>query len=838
MGDAATFVGRDELLSRLGRAMESATPIVLVSGPAGVGKSRLVAQWIRDRGGDQNVARADLGSAADLEASLRRVGRALAVELGPREDVVARIGQVLTSRAPALLWLDDADAVVEVLGPAIDAWSKAGVRVVVTSRRARLETAHETIAVGPLEHEEAVTLLVDRARRVRPDFALGEAQRTSVDALVERVDALPLAIELLAPRLRLLAPARLLTRLEDGRGPADALRDALDRSFELLAPWERDALAQCTVFRDGLYVDDAEAVLRLDAGAPDVLTVLESLVDQSLLRTEAASELPDEVRIRFFGAVRERAARELAERAATEERHAEHFVDAAEAWDAGIESPDEVEHTARLIIELPNLEAAYERSRGATRARLGLVLHMAYQRRGPFGRQTELVTEARDLAPDDRLRGRAELARARVLRWANDIEGSETASSAALEASRRSGDVETEAGAHRNLAANAYRRGELDEFEAQLRRALDAARRSGRPSDDVNARNGLGYLYAQRGDTERAREELERALRLATQTKIPGLIALAHSSLSSTMLRAERFEASERHATAAIGAYEELGYLRQWAIEHLVRAEARLWSDDLAGAHEDAVAALERARWLALDAPLARALALRGKVAFFEQDFGPARDALEDAATRLGPSHPESGRLWAYAGAARAMMGHLDAATSAFAKADDDLAALFEGFLAIAVAKDALQHGRPADLGVLPAGDTGRVEERRVVELIGAVARTVTPDRDPSGVRLEIADDGRWFRLAGEGDVDLTRRRALRGVLRGLADLRVRAPGEPMNLDDVLEAGWPGELMSPESGARRVYVTINRLRKLGLGELLLTTGDGYMLAPRVDVVQV
>ena len=52
----------------------------------------------------------------------------------------------------------------------------------------------------------------------------------------------------------------------------------------------------------------------------------------------------------------------------------------------------------------------------------------------------------------------------------------------------------------------------------------------------------------------------------------------------------------------------------------------------------------------------------------------------------------------------------------------------------------------------------------------------------------------------------------------------------------LLEAGWPGERMSPESGARRVYVTINRLRKLGLGELLLTTGDGYALAPNVRVV--
>ena len=119
--------------------------------------------------------------------------------------------------------------------------------------------------------------------------------------------------------------------------------------------------------------------------------------------------------------------------------------------------------------------------------------------------------------------------------------------------------------------------------------------------------------------------------------------------------------------------------------------------------------------------------------------------------------------------------------------------------------------------------------------MVGSIA----PGRDVGGVRLEVADDAHWFRLEGDDDgVDLTRRRALRGVLRGLVDRRVGAPGEPMSVDDVLESGWPGERMSPESGARRVYVTINRLRKLGLGDLLLTTGDGYMLAPRVDVVTV
>lgn len=842
-GWATSFVGREGAIADLGAALERARSVV-VSGPPGVGKSRLVQHWARRS--EHPVARADLGAATDVPDALRRIARALELSFGPdldAEAVVDRIGEVLSARAPFTLWLDDADGVQEGLADAIARWRDA--RLLITSSR---RGDGENLVLGPLTRDEAVRLLVERAKRVRPDFSVGDSQRASVERLVDEVDRLPLAIELLAPRLRLLSPARLLARLEGATGPADPLREAIDRSFELLSPWERDALAQCTVFRDGFYVEAAEAVIDLSehAGAPDVLTVLESLVDQSLLRTESVAELVDEVRLGFFRAVRDRAAEALdgPARAAAEQRHASWFVDEAEKWDAGIESPDEVEHTARLVIELPNLTAAFERTDDArTRARLGLVLHMALQRRGPFTEHAELVERVRAIArelDDARLIARAELACARVLRWAHQLDESQAALERAMEAAKESGDVTTEAGCARNLAANAFRRGDLDGFEAHLEHALEAAGRSGRVSDEVNARNGLGYLYAERGDVERAREELETALKLALSTEIPGLIALAHSSLSGTMLRAERFEAAERHATEALRAYETLGYLRQWALESLVRAEARLWADDLAGAHEDADAALERARWLAMDAPLGRALGIRGKVAFFEQGFGEARDALEDAAARLGDEHPESKRLWAYAGAARAMMGHEGGAEEAFERAEgDELVSLMRGFSILARARAAIARGEPAEPADLPAGGQGSVERRRVAELLGAIRRSLGPGIDAAGVRLEVTDAARWFRLEGDDEgVDLTRRRALRGVLRGLVERRLSAPGEPMTLDDVLEAGWPGERMSPESGARRVYVTINRLRKLGLGELLLTTGDGYMLAPKVAVVQV
>lgn len=833
-GFATSFVGRAGELARLDE-LAAAGGVVVVTGPPGVGKSRLVLEWTARRGAPH--ARIDLGAAEGVEDALRRIARALELDFGPSDDesrVIERIGHVLRSRGP-LLWLDDADAVIEPLAGPLARWGEdPPFRALLTSRRARIELPHAALALAPLPDEEATRLLVERARAVRPDFMPSEAMRTSLAALVSRLDALPLALELVAPRLRLLSPAQLVTRLEGARRSQDALSLALERSFELLQPWERDALAQCAVFRDGFYLEAAEAVVDLSThpAAPDVLTVLESLVAQSLLRTEAAPELPDEVRIRHFGPVREHAAavlgRDTRARLDAERRHSRYYVGAAEAWDEGIESPDEAACTARLLLELPNLEAAFAHSGDdpSTCARLGLVLHLAYQRRGPFARQGELIeriSSAAESIGDARLIARAELARARVHRWEGDLDRSDAALARASRAAARAGDVTTEASCARNLAANRFRAGDLEGFGAHLEEALDAAKRSGRASDEVNALNGLGYLYAERGQVDRALAELERALRLAEEARIPGLIALVHASLSALMLRAERLREAERHSSAAIAIYEELGYVRQWALEHLVRARARLSLGELEGSRDDASAALDRARWLGLEGPANKALVALGAALVLSRDFGGAHDALERALSRMSAGDPEAPRAWAYAGAARAMLGHLASAREAFERAGDEMGSALSGLLAVAI-------------GEAPASPAVRsAEAQRAVELVRSIAseRTV----EDGGPCLEVGEDARWFRLEDGERVDLTRRRALRAVLFGVVEQHGAARGEPLSVDAVLEAGWPGERMSPESGARRVYVTINRLRKLGLEDLLLTTGDGYMLAPHVRIVR-
>ncbi len=124
---------------------------------------------------------------------------------------------------------------------------------------------------------------------------------------------------------------------------------------------------------------------------------------------------------------------------------------------------------------------------------------------------------------------------------------------------------------------------------------------------------------------------------------------------------------------------------------------------------------------------------------------------------------------------------------------------------------------------------------RRV--LVNALAAPAPPPREPRPPRapravqaaLIVGDDGRWFRLEERREVNLERRAALRRILASLARRRVHAPGTALTLDEVLEAGWPGERVSVEAGAARVYNAIQRLRKLGLESILRTRDDGYLL---------
>ena len=101
---------------------------------------------------------------------------------------------------------------------------------------------------------------------------------------------------------------------------------------------------------------------------------------------------------------------------------------------------------------------------------------------------------------------------------------------------------------------------------------------------------------------------------------------------------------------------------------------------------------------------------------------------------------------------------------------------------------------------------------------------------DTSSDVIEVAKDMRWFAVGDADPVDISRRGAIRRILRALVEKRLDAPDTPMDVHELLEAGWPDEATVGESGQQRTYMAISRLRGLGLSDVLETVDEGYLIS--------
>jgi hypothetical protein len=102
---------------------------------------------------------------------------------------------------------------------------------------------------------------------------------------------------------------------------------------------------------------------------------------------------------------------------------------------------------------------------------------------------------------------------------------------------------------------------------------------------------------------------------------------------------------------------------------------------------------------------------------------------------------------------------------------------------------------------------------------------------------LVIGLDARWFRVEGREPVSLFKGRAARLILARLARLRLSSPGAALPLEALFEAGWPGERIAPKAAANRVYVTLSKLKSLGLRGLIQSRDDGFLIDPAAVVLE-
>jgi predicted ATPase/DNA-binding XRE family transcriptional regulator len=381
-----SLVGRERELATLVSLLGTAdTRLVTLTGAGGTGKTRLalaVAEQLAEDFPD-GVWFVGLAPVADPTLVVPSVAQVLGVREAGREPLTERVRAYLSNQH-LLLVLDNFEPVVAAAPLVADLLEAcSSLKVLVTSREPLHVRGERQFAVPPLALPDAnrlpdvaalsqiaaVRLFTERARDVRADFTLTTEIAPAIAEICQRLDGLPLALELAAARIKILSPAALLARL-DRRLPLltggardlpqrqQTLRNTIAWSYDLLTAEEQALFAQLAVFAGG-WTSEAAEVVTNPGGTLDVLEGMSSLVDKSLVRQV---DQPDsEPRFTMLETIREFALERLAaggETASLRARHAAYFAALTERVIAEAYASIRTAAARQFALERPNMRAA------------------------------------------------------------------------------------------------------------------------------------------------------------------------------------------------------------------------------------------------------------------------------------------------------------------------------------------------------------------------------------------------------------------------------------------------------------------------------------------------
>ena len=531
-----SFIGRaretDEIRERLSTAR-----LLTLTGAGGCGKTRLAlaaGRALMDRYGD-GVWMADFGPISDATLVAQAVAAALDVRERPGMSPTDAIAETCGGRR-LLLVFDNCEHVIGACAALAERLLQAapGVSILATSREAFGVSGEAVWRVPSMAQDEAIALFVARANGAEPEFGLTDGNRATVAEICERLDGIPLAIELAAARLRVLALDEIHARLNDrfrlltgGSRTAVARQRTLEAtvawSYDLLTEPERLLLRRLSVFAGRTPLDAIEEVCHNPPLTREsIVDLLARLTDKSLVNVEGD---PSTGRVyRMLETIRQFAGERLLdspEPEALHQRHFEHFSRFAATAERELNARDQVRWLQRLDVGHDNLRAALEwgvaspaRADGALE--LAAALSFFWLKRGYcsegetwLGRALELASSAGAL-----VRARALIA----LGSMQFFQGNFTDAKTVL----RDGFVLADAAGEPALAA--FGRGigainalELGDFKEGARLAEEGRRggaASAAPWMQAPSLSCLAYIALQGGDAAAASALHEDALRI------------------------------------------------------------------------------------------------------------------------------------------------------------------------------------------------------------------------------------------------------------------------------------------------------------------------------------
>lgn len=821
---ATRFIGREAELDSLAALLERGRRLITLVGPPGCGKSRLAAQFLASaRRGPVPSVRCGAGQATTVVELCEAVQQALGLAASG-SSAVERIGDALAHRGAVLVCIDDADGLEPAAGEVLLAWLAAAreITILVSSRRRLGIEGEQLLELGPLTLDDAIELFGDRAALSCPRFEVDDRNRATIAELVELLDRLPLSIELAGGRVDVLGADGLVRRLEH---PLDVLtttshaiparraglRHAIEVSWRLLPEAARSVLAQASIFAGSFSLEAAEAVLEAP-GTASMLDVLQELRQQSLLGRQ---ESGGHVRFVLSRGVRAFARAALTERdpRSIEARHRAFYLAYSDGWGIG-----------RLAGEKADLLAVLDRALvGGDRddaLRLVLVLDRVLSARGPVDEHLALLNRCLD-APEPALASliqRAYRARGNALRMRGDLDAAladlnhasdgaaaelaaalladigvvhhqrrdidqaRTHYQVALTAARRAHCRLTEARALGNLAALAHDVGQYDDAVAQYRQAITIFAELHDVRHEGIFLTNLAIAEQERGTVDDARTHFRAALELLQAVPDRRLAGITLGNLAALEHAAGNLEVARSSYEQSLAWLEEIGELRSEA--------------------------LCRCRLAAVLAPLDELVLARDHIDRAERLLERVDDFLgfrtvQLARTFLSLSEYNRARL----------AGDERAAELRWQEIANDIAA-----------------ARAGNPSLVDRSDDARALIRILESALAQQERSgLAPDA------LLVGPEARWFRAPAGAWQDVRSRRPLRLLMLCLTE-RLRAqPGRGVSVDELVDAGWPDEKVQRDAGSNRVYVALNKLRKMGLDGILLRDDSGYYLDPQIPL---